>query len=128
MEYNKMYKKIGLLCALTLPILAYADNCESTRNVYDSIYCTNKVFANADADLNKNYQLLRKSLTEKQKNILKTSQLAWIKDRDNACSDEDDQSVAVECNLRYTQERNHWLIERIRECKTVGCKTSKLYE
>ena len=113
---------------LVLPVMAYADNCESTRNVYDSIYCTNKIFANADADLNKNYQQLRKSLNDKQKTILKNSQLAWIRDRDEACSSEADQSVQVGCNLRYTQERNHFLIERIRECKTVGCKTSKLYE
>lgn len=123
-----MYKKFALLLGLTLPIFAYADNCESTRNVYDSIYCTNKIFANADADLNKNYQTLRGKLSERQKDILKTAQLQWIRDRDNACSDESDQSVEVECNLRYTQERNHWLIERIRECKTVGCKTQRLSE
>ena len=113
---------------LVLSVSAYADNCENTRNVYDSIYCTNKVFADADADLNKNYKALRTKLTVKQKDILKTSQLAWIRERDAQCSDEGDQTVYVECNLRYTQQRNHWLIERMRECKSVGCKTSKLYE
>ena len=33
----------------------YADNCDSARNTYDDIYCTNKIYASADADLNKNY-------------------------------------------------------------------------
>lgn len=31
----------------------YADNCDSARNTYDDIYCTNKIYASADADLNK---------------------------------------------------------------------------
>lgn len=30
----------------------YADNCDSARNTYDDIYCTNKIYASADADLN----------------------------------------------------------------------------
>ena len=39
--------------------MAFADNCENARNAYDDIYCTNKIFASADAELNKNYKLTK---------------------------------------------------------------------
>ena len=106
--------------------LAFADNCESTRNAYDDIYCTNKIFASADAELNKNYKTLQGKLNTSQKSILKKSQLAWIKERDAQCSDDEERRVFVNCNLEQTQKRNAWLTERIRECSTVGCKTSTL--
>lgn len=104
--------------------VTYADNCDQARNTYDDIYCTNKVYASADAELNKNYQLLRTKLTTHQKGILKTSQLSWIRERDNECTRST--GVDVECRLRTTQDRNHWLRERVRECTTIGCKTSAL--
>lgn len=105
--------------------VTYADNCDQARNTYDDIYCTNKVYASADAELNKNYQLLRTKLNSNQKAILKTSQLSWIRDRDNECTTST--GVDVSCRLRTTQERNHWLRERVRECTTIGCKTSALH-
>ena len=104
--------------------VSYADNCDTARNTYDDIYCTNKVYASADNDLNKNYKLLRAKLTENQKAILKKSQLRWIRERDDECTTST--GVNVECRLRTTQERNHWLQERLRECNTIGCKTSRL--
>ena len=39
-----------------LATFSHADNCDKARNTYDDIYCTNKIYASADADLNKNYQ------------------------------------------------------------------------
>ncbi|AIL74438.1 lysozyme inhibitor LprI family protein [Acinetobacter baumannii] len=107
---------------------AYADNCDSARNTYDDIYCTNKIYASADADLNKNYQALRAKLNTAQRNTLKKSQLAWIRQRDAECTDSNRNSVDVQCRLQTTQERNHWLQERLRECQTVGCKSSRLSE
>ncbi|MEG8241651.1 lysozyme inhibitor LprI family protein [Acinetobacter baumannii] len=107
---------------------AYADNCDNARNTYDDIYCTNKIYASADADLNKNYQALRAKLNTAQRNTLKKSQLAWIRQRDAECTDSNRNSVDVQCRLQTTQERNHWLQERLRECQTVGCKTSRLSE
>ena len=120
---NKM-KKILLLGALLLTSYANADNCDSARNTYDDIYCTNKVYASADAELNKNYQALRAKLSDKQKTTLKRSQLQWIRERDANCTT--DTGVNVNCRLETTQERNHWLLERLRECKTIGCKSSAL--
>ena len=104
----------------------YADNCENPRNTYDDIYCVNKIFASADSDLNKSYKELRQYLSNDQKTILKRSQVAWIKDRDINCSSESKGAVYVNCNTEKTIERNAWLRERIRECKTIGCKTNSL--
>lgn len=117
----------AFLCSLVMTSV-YADNCDSARNTYDDIYCTNKIYASADVDLNKNYQALRVKLNTAQKNILKKSQLAWIRQRDANCTDSNRNSVDVQCRLQTTQERNHWLQERLRECQTVGCKTSRLSE
>ena len=123
-----MHKFIfGLMCG-ALATFSHADNCDKVRNTYDDIYCTNKIYASADADLNKNYQQLRHQLNETQQKILKNSQLAWIHHRDAECTDDQKNSVSVQCRLTTTQERNHWLEERLRECQTVGCKTTRLSE
>lgn len=118
---------LSVLCGL-ITTLSYADNCEKSRNTYDDIYCTNKIYASADADLNKNYQQLRGQLDATQQKILKRSQLAWIRHRDATCTDPQQTGVNVQCRLSTTQERNHWLEERLRECQTVGCKTTRLSE
>lgn len=123
-EYEK--NSFAFLCFGITTV--YADNCDSARNTYDDIYCTNKIYASADADLNKNYQALRAKLNTAQRNTLKKSQLAWIRQRDAECTDSNRNSVDVQCRLQTTQERNHWLQERLRECQTVGCKTSRLSE
>ena len=118
---------LGLMCGV-FTTLSYADNCDKARNTYDDIYCTNKIYASADADLNKNYQKLRQQLNKTQQKILKKTQLAWIRHRDASCTDLQQNSVDVQCRLTTTQERNHWLLERLRECQTVGCKTTRLSE
>lgn len=118
-------KRMLLMSILILSGFAYADNCDNARNTYDDIYCTNKVYASADAELNKNYQALRAKLNASQKNILKKSQLDWIRERDDQCTTST--GVDVSCRLQTTQQRNSWLTERLRECKTIGCKTSALH-
>ena len=113
-----------LMSCMTLSVTAWSDNCNVTRNTYDDIYCTNKLYASADTELNKNYQLLRTKLTVHQKSLLKTSQLSWIRERDRECTT--DTGVNVSCRLSTTQQRNDWLRERLRECTTIGCKTNSL--
>ena len=121
-----MQKFFGLCCLMAISSLSFANNCENPRNTYDDVYCINKVFHDADAELNKSYAELRKHLTETQKTTLKRSQLAWIKQRDASCSNEEEGKVFVQCNLDETTTRNAWLRERIRECKTIGCQSSRL--
>lgn len=119
-----MKKIILMLGGILLSGAAFADNCENVRNTYDDVYCTNKLYASADAELNKNYQALRGKLSDKQKTILKKSQLGWIRERDAECTT--DTGIDVQCRLSTTQERNNWLRERLRECSTIGCKTNAL--
>ena len=119
-----MKKIILMLSGILLSGAAFADNCENARNTYDDVYCTNKMYASADVELNKNYQGLRGKLSDKQKTMLKKSQLAWIRERDAQCTS--GTTIDVQCRLSTTQERNNWLRERLRECKTIGCKTNAL--
>lgn len=119
-----MKRIVLLLGCLWITGSAFADNCEQARNTYDDVYCTNKLYASADTELNKNYQLLRGKLSENQKKILKKSQLAWIHERDAQCTTST--GIDVSCRLSTTQERNNWLRERLRECTTIGCKTNML--
>ena len=121
-----MKKMLLLAVGIMLCQLSFADNCENARNTYDDVYCTNKLYASADEELNKNYQALRGKLSNNQKTILKKSQLAWIRDRDAACTTLT--GIDVQCRLSTTQERNNWLRERLRECATIGCKTNVLNE
>lgn len=119
-----MKKAILILVGILASGAAFADNCENARNTYDDVYCTNKLYASADTELNKNYQTLRGKLSMSQKDILKKSQLAWIRERDAECTTET--GIDVQCRLSTTQERNNWLRERLRECQTIGCKTNTL--
>lgn len=123
---NLNWKSLTIGLLLSWSGVSYADNCDHARNTFDDIYCTNKVYASADAELNKNYKALRARLKPNQKSLLLHSQREWIKQRDQACVSEADQAVDVECRLQQTRDRNHWLQERLRECKTIGCKTSLL--
>lgn len=106
----------------------HAENCDQVRNSYDAVHCDNKVYAHADNELNQLYKELRGHLDASQKLLLKRSQLAWIRDRDSSCTSDSNvgQVISTRCQLIKTQERNSWLRERIRECNTIGCKTSRL--
>lgn len=126
MKFN--LKLLSAAVFLAVSATSYADNCDNTRNSYDAVHCANKVYVNADRELNQNYQLLRSKLNTQQKTILKRSQLGWIKERDQSCSGDSDVGTVIytNCQLSKTQERNSWIRERLRECKTIGCKTSAL--
>ena len=123
----KIKLALGVLLA-GLSWATHADNCDHVRNSYDAVHCNNKMYVNADNELNKNYQELQSKLSTQQKSILKHSQLVWIKNRDQNCSGESNVGTVIYtvCQLHKTQERNAWLRERLRECKTIGCKTSSL--
>lgn len=124
MPFNAAVLSLGLMWSG----LSWAENCDHARNSYDAVHCDNKVYANADNELNKVYKELRSKLNTSQKGILKRSQLAWIRERDQNCSGESDVGTVIytRCQLSETQQRNSWLRERLRECKTIGCKTSAL--
>jgi uncharacterized protein YecT (DUF1311 family) len=123
---RKLLCSIGLL-GLSLPVLAA--NCDQTRNSLDSVHCSNMIYQKADQELNSSYKLLRQKLNAADKSVLRTSQLAWIKQRDRQCtlnSVDMGEVIDTACLLDQTTSRTNWLNDRLRECKTTGCLSSKL--
>jgi uncharacterized protein YecT (DUF1311 family) len=122
-------KKIGLVLALAcLSAGAHAAGCAQPRNAFDQVYCAGNLFSQADHDLNTVYGDLRKQLQPAQQAALRTGQLAWIKQRDQACSEEKSNGyyVNLTCAVDMTQQRQAFLKERQRECSSTGCVDSKL--
>lgn len=114
----------GLLLSTT----ASAQNCDNTRNDFDSLYCLSKVYQEADKDLNTSYSKLVKQLNSNQKAILKRGQLAWMRDRNDRCSEYSGGSFLVDmrCATDTTTSRVNFLNERLRECRAGSCRTSRL--
>jgi uncharacterized protein YecT (DUF1311 family) len=122
-------KKIAMiLTAAILPLGAHAAGCAKPRNAFDEVYCAGNLFSQADHDLNEQYSSLRKHLNTAQQGSLKTGQLAWIKQRDEQCSEEKPSGyfVNLSCAVDMTQQRMAFLQERDRECASTGCVDSKL--
>jgi uncharacterized protein YecT (DUF1311 family) len=122
-------KKIGLVLVLACPSAgAHAAGCAKPRNAFDQVYCAGNLFSQADKDLNTTYGDLRKQLKAPEQATLRTGQLAWIKQRDNACSEEKPNGyyVNLDCAVDMTQQRQAFLKERQRECSSTGCVDSKL--
>lgn len=92
------------------------------------MYCLNKVYQQADADLNHTYGKLARELDQAGKERLKNGQLAWIKTRDAQCSkvDGDGFYVNLACATDVTIKRTQFLSDRYRECISSGCMDSKL--
>lgn len=122
-------KKIVLtLIAASLSCGAYAAGCGKPRNAFDQVYCSATEFAQADRDLNQIYTRLRGQLQPAQQSVLKDGQVAWIKQRDASCANEQPSGyfVNLECAVNTTQQRIAFLKERERECTSTGCVDSKL--
>lgn len=116
----------ALLCGATS---AYANSaCDQPKNDFDGLYCLNKVYQEADKELNENYKKLNGSLNAEGKQKLKAGQLAWIKERNNTCSrrEADGFFVNLDCATDTTIKRSQFLHDRIRECASSGCLNSRL--
>lgn len=116
----------ALLCAATT---AHANSaCDQPKNDFDGLYCLNKVYQEADKELNENYKKLSGSLDTAGKARLKSGQLAWIKERNSSCSkrETDGFYVNLDCAADTTIARSRFLQDRIRECASAGCQNSKL--
>ena len=124
-------KKRYLLLSLLLPMAAFANsNCDKPVNDFDGLYCLNKVYGEADKELNQKYGQLAQLLDAQGKAALKQGQLAWMKDRNSQCSRQDETGFLVNlgCATRKTVARVEFLQSRIRECKSSGCQNSKLQD
>ncbi|WP_311270742.1 lysozyme inhibitor LprI family protein [Sphingobium sp. WCS2017Hpa-17] len=125
---------IGLatIGAPTLPISAAtpASSCDKPGTGFDSVYCERQVFMQADTELNSIYAKLRTHLSTADRLTLRDGQRAWIRQRDRQCSLNEEGGVRVNigCARDQTIQRTNWLNDRLRECVSSGCRSSKLGE
>ncbi len=122
-------KKIVLSLLLCSSGVAFANSaCDVPRNDFDGLYCLNKVYQEADKELNENYNKLNAKLDSDGKKKLKSSQLSWMESRNNNCSRKEETSffVNLDCATSTTISRSQFLQDRIRECVSSGCQNSKL--
>lgn len=117
--------------AFMFPMLSWgAQNCDKPVNDFDGLYCLTKVYLEADKELNNSYAKLTKILNTSQKSKVKRGQLAWIRERNDQCSYNNDEGFFVNmgCATRKTTTRVNFLNERVRECNAGSCRDSRLGE
>ncbi|HEY6306053.1 MAG TPA: lysozyme inhibitor LprI family protein [Candidatus Angelobacter sp.] len=117
-----------LLAICALPVLAQSSACDHPKNDFDGLYCLNKIWIEADHNLNQAYQKLNAKLNAEGKTSLKKGQLAWIESRNASCSKTDSSGffVNLKCATDTTIERTRFLEDRYRECVSAGCMNSRL--
>jgi len=109
--------------------LAHANSaCDKPKDDFDGLYCLNKVYQEADNELNDAYKKLSAKLDAAGKSALKSGQLAWIGERNANCSRRDANNfyVNLKCATNTTIDRVRFLQDRLRECNSAGCMNSKL--
>ena len=111
-----------------MSLSAWADNCDAARNTFDEFYCKDKLYLQADKDLNTAYGALMQALPSNARATLKSTQLEWMRQRDSQCIEERDDEILllVNCRLNRTIEQTNFLNDRLRECKSTGCQPSRL--
>ncbi|MFC7421214.1 lysozyme inhibitor LprI family protein [Iodobacter arcticus] len=122
-------KKLLIALLLGTSGLSYANSaCDVPKNDFDGLYCLNKVYQEADKELNENFNKLKAKLDNNGKSSLKQGQLGWMKERNNNCSKKENSGfyVNLDCAASTTIQRSQFLQDRIRECASSGCQNSKL--
>lgn len=122
-------KKTILALLFCFSSTAFANSaCDKPRDDFDGLYCLNKVYQEADKELNENYKKLNAKLDNDGKKALKVGQLSWIEERNNGCSKREPSGffVNLNCATNTTIKRSQFLQDRIRECSSSGCQNSKL--
>ncbi|WP_312435635.1 lysozyme inhibitor LprI family protein [Janthinobacterium sp.] len=122
-------KKLILALLVCASGSAFANSaCDTPRNDFDGLYCLNKVYQEADKELNANYKKLAARLDADGKQALKSGQLSWISERNQSCSKKDGSGfyVNLDCATTTTIKRAQFLQDRVRECSSSGCQNSKL--
>ncbi|CAK8717040.1 MAG: Uncharacterized conserved protein YecT, DUF1311 family [Candidatus Electronema aureum] len=122
-------KKLIVTLILCCSNTAFANSaCDNPKNDFDGLYCLNKVYQEADKELNENYKKLSDKLNEDGKRKLKTGQLDWMSERNSRCSkhEADQFYINLDCATSVTVKRSQFLQDRLRECVSSGCQNSKL--
>jgi uncharacterized protein YecT (DUF1311 family) len=105
-----------------------ANGCKNPNTDFDQVYCYTKLYTQADADLNTAYKSLVGKLDAAGRSALKTSELAWIKQRNAACTQTQNGDILVnlDCTVDQTTQRTNWINDRVRECTASACMIDKL--
>lgn len=115
---------------LTITVLLAITQSSMARDAYDktfdSIYVAQKIYYSLDAKLNKVFKRLKAKLSQKGKKVLNKSESEWVVSRDHKCAYPATNSVNIDCAVSETKIRLHFLEDRVRECKELGCKIDKL--
>ncbi len=122
-------KKVILSIIFCCAGIAQANSvCDQPKDDFDSLYCLNKVYQEADKELNGNYKKLSAKLDADGKSALKSGQLMWMDNRNTTCSKRAPEGffVNLKCATKTTIERSQFLQDRVRECASSGCQNSKL--
>ena len=122
-------KKIAFVVLWCASCTVFSNSaCDKPKNDFDGLYCLNKVYQEADNELNANYKKLTPKLDTEGKSTLKAGQLAWITTRNQNCSRREGEAfyVNLQCATKTTIERSQFLQDRFRECVSSGCQNSKL--
>ena len=106
---------------------AHAD-CAASKNDFEDVYCYAKIYIDSDNDLNAAYKALTAKLDANAKSVLKKSQLAWMKSRNDDCgqTDSDGYYVDLSCAVDYTRNRTQFLRDRKAECDAGKCDLDAL--
>jgi uncharacterized protein YecT (DUF1311 family) len=110
---------VTLFFSFSHQVLAEGE-CDKFVTSYDRTYCYSKLFIESDKELNDVYKNLSSSIKPDVKEQLKQVQRAWIKHRDETCSNQG--TINVDCNYTVNRERTEYLRDRLRECKTGNCR------
>ena len=122
-------KRLPALFLLLFSGAAFANSaCDRVTNDFDGLYCLNKVFQQADVDLNAAYKALVGHLDADGRATLRKHQLQWMAERNVSCSRREDGAflVDLDCATRVTIDRTRFLQDRVRECVSSGCMNSRL--
>lgn len=117
------------IALLAVSSAAWANsNCDRPRNDFDGLYCLNKVYQQADTDLNTAYKGVGAKLDAAGRAALKQGQLLWMRQRNDTCSMRKGEGFYVDlgCATRTTIERTRFVQDRLRECVSSGCRNSLL--
>jgi uncharacterized protein YecT (DUF1311 family) len=122
-------KLLVALFSLLFAGSAFANSaCDRVTNDFDGLYCLNKVYQQADTDLNVAYKQLVAKLDAEGRAKLKAGEAQWMAERNASCSMHKDGGfyVDLDCATQMTIDRTRFLQDRVRECISSGCRNSRL--
>ena len=105
-----------------LPALA-GSACDHPHNDFDGLYCLNKVYQDSDAQLNQWFGRVRAKLDASGQAALRSSQLDWMRDRNDRCSRKEGSQFFVNlgCATQMTVQRTEVLEDHYRACLASSC-------